>query len=257
MFHQMKLGCLPPKQDPRTLKLAKYLAPSKLPTPPASTNWRAKKTGWDMLGNDTAGDCTIACVGHMNELWSANDGASIPGYSDAQALAEYAAATGYDPNTGANDNGAVIVDILNRWRNVGIFGNKLGAYAEVALHDHIEVAAATWLFGCLDVGVQLPLAWQGTKLWTMPSHRLRFWQRWQWQPGSWGGHCVAIVDYDAQWLYAVSWGQIVQISWGAWDTYFVEAYACLNELWTGPDAKAPSGFDVAALNADLAAIGAQ
>ncbi|MDE2469901.1 MAG: hypothetical protein KGL35_14460 [Bradyrhizobium sp.] len=256
MFSQMKLGCLPPKHDPRTLKLAKYLAPAQLPTPPASTNWRAKKPGWDMLGNDRAGDCTIACVGHLDEVWAANNGDVQLGYTDQQALAEYAAATGYDPNTGANDNGAAIIDILNRWRQVGIFGNKLGAYASVTMHDHAEVATAIWLFGGVDAGVQLPLAWQGTKLWTTPSHRLRFWQRWQWQPGSWGGHCVSIVDYDAQWLYAVSWGQVVQISWDAWDTFFIEAYACLDSLWTDGTKPAPSGFDIAALNADLQAIGA-
>lgn len=255
MFSNMKLGCLPPKHDPRTLKLAKYLAPSALPAPPAQIGWQSKVPQWGVMLNDRIGCCTIAAAGHMDQLWSSVNGAPVVP-SDQQVLAEYEAVSGYDPNTGANDNGAAILDVMNRWRQLGLFGRKIGAYAAVSMHDHNEVATAIWLMGAINVGVQLPLAWQGTMTWDVPRHRLRFWQHWQWSQGSWGGHDVPIFGYDAQFLYAISWGQVVRITWEAWDAYFVEGYAAIDALWVDGTKPAPSGFDLNALAADLQAIGA-
>ncbi len=40
------------------------------------------------------------------------------------------------------------------------------------------------------------------------------------------------------------------MTWSFWDAYCDEAYACLSELWAGKK-PAPSGFDLAALKADL------
>ena len=41
-----RLGKLPPRLDPRTLKLAKYLAPG-LPKPPAALDWtQGQQAGW-------------------------------------------------------------------------------------------------------------------------------------------------------------------------------------------------------------------
>jgi hypothetical protein len=39
------------------------------------------------------------------------------------------------------------------------------------------------------------------------------------------------------------------MTWGFWDAYCDEAYACLSRDWAA--ARAPSGFDWAALDADL------
>lgn len=256
MFSQMKLGCKPPKHDPRTLRLAKYLAPAQLPPPPASVAWQDKVAGWSMMLNDRIGCCAIAAPGHMDQLWSTADGSTPVVPTDQQVLAEYSAVSGYDPQTGANDNGCAMLDVMNRWRQVGLFGRKIDAYAAVSLHDHAEVATAIWTLGGINTGVQMPLAWQNSNVWDVPRHRLRFWQHWQWSQGSWGGHDIPIFGYDQQFLYAVSWGQVIRITWAAWDAYFVEAYAALCNLWTGPDGKAPSGFDVAALQQDLQAIGA-
>lgn len=252
MFSQMKLGCLPPKQDFRTLKLASYLAPSVLPSAPASIDWQAKVASWPMMGNDQYGDCTIAAAGHMQQLWSTVNGAPVVP-SDQDVVNQYFALTG------GQDTGLALLDVMNAWRKSGLLGNQIGAYAAVTLSDHAEVAAAIWLFGAIDVGVQLPLAWQGTPNWQAPARHFIFarspWAQ-RWQKGSWGGHSIPLVAYDATNLYGVSWGQVVTISWAAWDQYFVEAYAAIDPLWVSGDKPAPSGFDVAHLAADLQAIGA-
>lgn len=253
MFSQMKLGCLPPKHDNRTLRLAKYLAPGTVPQAPALVDWQAKVASWPMMKNDTIGDCTIAAAGHLQQLWSTVNGSPVVPSDDAVAAQYFAL-------TGGADNGLPLLDVMNAWRQNGLMGNKIGAYAAVSLSDHAEVAAAIWLFGGIDVGVQLPLAWQGTPNWVAPARHFVFsWFPWarQWVKGSWGGHSIPIVGYDATSLYGVSWGQVVTISWAAWDAYFVEAYAPLDSLWVDGTKPAPSGFDLAALTADLQAIGAK
>lgn len=255
MFSQMKLGCLPKKTDKRTLRLAKYLQSPNVPTPPASVDWRDKVQSWPMYLNNHIGCCTIASVAHQEQLWSNADGAPVLP-TDNDVLTAYSAVSGYNPQTGANDHGAVLLDVQNYWRNTGVAGNKLGGYAEANIQDHRLIAVGVYLFGAMSVGVQLPLAWQGSDVWDVPGrhHLFRFWNRWA--PGSWGGHAVPVVSYDQQYLYVVSWGQIVKVTWPAWDQYFVEAYANFDSLWTGGDGKAPNGFDVPALTADLQSLGA-
>ncbi len=68
-------------------------------------------------------------------------------------------------------------------------------------------------------------------------------------PGSWGGHAVPVIAYDASGLTCITWGALKRMTWAFWDAYCDEAYACLSRDWAA--ARAPSGFDWAALDADL------
>ena len=88
-----------------------------------------------MMHNDTIGDCTCAAAGHLVMEWTANVGAETTP-ADADILAAYSAITGYDPKTGANDNGAVETDVLNYWRKTGIAGHKIMAYAALEPGNH-------------------------------------------------------------------------------------------------------------------------
>lgn len=69
------------------------------------------------------------------------------------------------------------------------------------------------------------------------------------QPGSWGGHCVFVPDYDANGLTCITWGAPKKMTWGFWGTYCDEAHALLS-----PDWQPPAGFDMAALQADLGTV---
>ena len=62
-----------------------------------------------------------------------NAGKKMATPSDKQVVAAYSAITGYNPSTGANDNGAVEIDVLNYWRQTGIAGHKIGAYVALGL----------------------------------------------------------------------------------------------------------------------------
>src|ERR1700689_1515906 len=124
--HKLKLGKSVARHDPRTLLMASYLTPA-LPAPPASFDL-AEKVGsaWGMMDNDQIGDCTCAAAGHLIMEWTANAGKKMVTPTDAQIVAAYSAITGYNPTTGANDNGANEVDGLNYWRQDGIAGHKMG-----------------------------------------------------------------------------------------------------------------------------------
>ena len=55
--------------------MSRYLIPAKLPTPPAEFGHDAVIGDWEMLGNDTVGDCVIAGALHETMLWTANGSA--------------------------------------------------------------------------------------------------------------------------------------------------------------------------------------
>jgi hypothetical protein len=240
----MKLGKHAPKNDPRTLRLAHYLLPS-LPAAPLSSDWGTKIERWGMMRNDAVGDCTCATAGHMIETWSSVAG-SLRIITDAEVIKAYSAVSGYDPATGANDNGAVEVDVLNYWRKTGIGGHKIGAYAAVNPKNPDHVKAGCWLFGGLYLGLALPLSAQSQDVWDVARRNGR--------AGSWGGHAVNVVAYDKNALTCVTWGARKQMTWRFFEKYCDEAYALISSDWVNGKKKAPSGFDLAALQADLNAL---
>src|ERR1700690_4287507 len=86
------------------LQLSKYTA-ALAPTP-VKVYWEYGVKGpWGMLGNDRVGDCEIARIAHMLMLFTAHTGSMVIPTLD-EVIAVYSAITGYDPATGANDNGA-------------------------------------------------------------------------------------------------------------------------------------------------------
>lgn len=241
-----KLGKLPARHDARTLQMAQYLAPGALPKIPSKFDWTGKVRSFGEMLNNQVGDCTIAAAGHLIQIWTANDGVEtiLP---DSTILSAYSAVSGYDPATGDNDNGAVELDVLKYWRTHGIGGHKIQAFValEPANHDHVK--AASFLFGGCYIGLALPLSAQNQKVWAVPSGGLHG----HGQPGSWGGHAVPVVAYDAHGLTVVTWGALQRMTWGFWRAYTEEAYAVLSHDFLGADSIAPNSFDLAQLQADL------
>lgn len=243
-----KLGKLTARHDKRTLQLAKYLT-SALPLPPATCDWTTKVTSWPMMMNDQLGDCTCAAAGHLIELWTANSGSLIVP-TDQQIVAAYEAITGYNPATGANDNGAVETDVLNYWRQNNIGGYGIVGYAALEPHNHQHVMDAVYLFGGCYIGVSLPTSAQNQTVWSVPPGGAVG----DGAPGSWGGHAVPIVAYDQRGLTCITWGAPLTMTWQFWDTYCEESYAILSNNWFNGQNKAPNGFDLATLQADLSQV---
>jgi hypothetical protein len=242
-----KLGKRPVRYDPRTLQLANYLRSEALPPTPPSIDWGAKVEVWAMFANDRVGCCTCAAAGHLIMDWTANDAPKMLVPTDQQILKTYSDITGYDPKTGANDTGAYALDVLNHWRRKGVAKRRILAYTALEPGNHGHVRDALYLFGGCYLGLALPVSAQKQKVWSVPPGGAKG----EGAPGSWGGHAVSIVGYDARGLVVVTWGAVKRMTWGFLDAYCDEAYAVLSGDWTGRDLRAPNGVDLAALQADL------
>lgn len=219
---------------------------AQLPAPPARillTEPEAAVAYAGTLGNATAGDCTIAGVGHLIERWSASVGPAVA-FTDAQALAIYSQLEGYDPATGQPDDGLVETDVLDAWQRSGLYGNTLAGYSTVDPRDANHIRQTIWVYGGIYLGLDLPQsADQQTDAgqpWTVPL----------WSPIL-GGHCVVGLEYDANYLYVGTWGRRQPVAWDFVLRYFDAAYAPANAAWVGPDGKTPGGLTLADLTGDL------
>jgi len=110
------------------------------------------------------------------------------------------------------------------------------------------VETAAWLFGGLYIGLQMPLTAQAQKVWDWTGSLAG-----PARPGSWGGHAVDVVRYDKNGLTVVTWGRLQELTWQFWDRYCDEAYCMLSDDFL-EKGNAPNGFDLAALEADLALV---
>ena len=245
-----KLGKHQPTFDTRTLLFGKYLT-SELPAPPATKDYSRAVTTWPMMGNDAYGDCTCAAAGHMIEEWTANNGNQkvLP---DAQILAAYKHFAGNNPDAGAN-----MLDVLKYWRKHGIGGDKITAFVQLEPKNDIQAKDAINLFGNCYIGVALPdfAVAQGTDFlktpWVVPPKG----PVGDAAPNPNNGHCIPAVGYDERNLYVVTWGARKTMSWQFYNAYADEVFAVLSNDWINAKlGVAPSGFNLAALNQDLAAI---
>lgn len=144
-------------------------------------------------------------------------------------------------------HGYNILDRLKYWRRSSMFGNFLWAFAAVDLTNVEAVKSAVNAFGGLDIGVNLPSAWQDSDVWDIGSGR-------GYRPGSWGGHSVPIVGYDENYLFVSTWGEIVPMTWAALPVFCDEGYALIDPTWLANGAVTPSNYDLETLHRDLKAL---
>jgi hypothetical protein len=251
---KLKLGKQAARYDPRTLMMASYTT-AALPTPPDAYDLTTKMQGpWGMMENDELGDCTCAAAGHLIMEWTANAQAAMVTPTDQQIVDAYSAITGYNPATGANDNGAVELDVLNYWRQQGIAGRKITAFVGLEPANHMHVMDSVFIFGGCYIGLQLPRSAQAQtqnhQPWSVPSQGTTG----DGAPGSWGGHAVPVVAYDARGVTVVTWGLLQLMTWTFWEAYCEEAYAILSPDYLTAGQTNPQGFDLQQLQSDLAGL---
>jgi len=236
-----KLGKLPAKHDPRTLRLSKYLA---LPSAPDPIDWgKAVTVPWQMDGNDQYGCCFEAMGAHALMTWTANAGTIFVPTTE-QVLAAYSAATGFDPNDPKTDQGTVMLDGLKYLRSTGIGGQKIGAFVAVDPKNHAEVMSALYLFGALLIGVQFPKDWMDAPVWDVSTAPIE------------GGHAIVGVkgSMAAGLLEIITWGEGRTLTLAGLDQNCDELFVSLPPEWIEDNGKAPNGFDMQTLTADLAAV---
>jgi hypothetical protein len=246
-----KLGKSRPKIDSRTLQFGAYLTP-QLPPPPPAVDYAKAVSTWPMMGNDKYGDCTCAAAGHMIEQWTANTGQekTLP---DQDILHAYKHFAGNNADAGAN-----MLDVLNYWRKTGIGGDKITAFAQLEPKNDIQLRDAINIFGACYIGLALPDFAVPPDVdflkipWLVPAGG----PSGNAAPNPNNGHCVPAVAYDQRSIYVVTWGAIKSMSWQFYDAYMDESFAVLSSDWVNKKVgTSPSGFNMAALQQDLAAIG--
>jgi hypothetical protein len=234
-----KFGCRPGKV-PVGLRDLTYYAAGSLPQAPPVSPAPVISPDWGMDGNDTYGDCGVAGGNHGFMACAAitGSGETFPGA--AQIIAYYLA------YTGGQDDGVVLADYLGYVRKTGFFGHTVSLYAPVSVSDVPTLSFAVYAYGFAYTGISVTQA-------MMDAVQGPSWQPWtaeMAQGASIGGHCIPLVGYDDQYLYAVTWGQVQKISYPAWHIMAQEAWAVI----TGEFSGGVRGISPAALAADLPAL---
>ena len=189
-----------------------------LPTFPANFGHANAFPGdsWNMLGNGPddsvfqgfqgCGDCAWAGPAHeIMESFRAV-GKPVPAISGKTVVDQYSAYSGYDPETGANDTGSNVQDVL-AWRTSKGFlddtgtAHKIGQYIALTPGSLQELWEAVWLFERAGIGFTVQEAQQ-----------IQFGDNkpWDYVPGSptVGGHYVPVMGRYG----LVSWARRVSFT---------------------------------------------
>lgn len=248
---KMKLGCKELTYKPSDLMFAHFRDKSPLPPLPKKFGHSDLVTGgWGMFGNDVAGDCVFAGAAHETMLFNAMAGRKV-NFTTAGVLSDYAAVTGYNPGTGANDNGTDPRAAMDYRRKTGIVDSigvrhKIGAYLFLEPGNLTEIEEALYLFGAVGLCVNLPASAQDQfgrgKPWSVVAN----------SPID-GGHYIPVVKKDSK-FYVVTWEKEIEMTVSFLKKYCSAAIAILSPEIIGATGKTLEGFDMAQLQAVLAAL---
>jgi len=189
---------------------------------------------------DGVGDCGVAALNHLF-MGAAADTAHHESFPTPDQIVNY-----YLKYTGGEDSGVVLSQFLAYARQNGFYGHTVSAYAPVAVHDVNTLRFAINAYDAAYVGItvsnDMMAATEGPGPWTWTLDDL--------SGSELGGHCIILAGYDSNWLYGITWGQVVRIAYPAWHQMSDEAWAILpGEIVTaGTDGH---GISLAALQADL------
>ena len=146
------LGKLPAKSDSRTLRFSSYLMQDVGRLPRAVDYARAfsSTNRWPWLANNRFPCCTCSAAGHMIAVWTANTRRTriVP---DSVVVRAYRLFVGdvHKPHKH-------MIDVLNYWRQSGIGGDHILAYAQLTPGDVNEAKLTIELFGACYIGLSLP-----------------------------------------------------------------------------------------------------
>jgi hypothetical protein len=246
----MKLGKLPARANSVTFRLRDYLPVSALPTPPTTAGHQTLVADWQMLGNDEYGDCVWAGAAHETMLWN-KEANHVVMFTETTVLSDYSAVTGFKPSDPNSDKGTDMQVAASYRRKTGVLDgsnkrHQVAAYLAITPGNKEELKQAIYLFGAVGVGIEFPASamtqFHAGKAWTVVSgSKIE------------GGHYIPACGYDGSYVYIVTWGKLIKMSWGFFAKYCDEAIAYVSaEMLTA--GKSPEGFNVTQLQTDLAQL---
>ena len=240
----MKFGKLPAVRSLKMASMSNHMNMRLVKSRPVRAWERDIVLG--MLGNDRIGLCTVAAMYHLRMTQRSVARAGSPLIvTDAEAISDYSAITGYD-GTEATDNGAVCLDVINWYKAKGII---LGA-ASVDVQNIEMVKAVIDIFGGIYTGFTVPQSMvdelnQGID----PTFKFLSNDK----PTN-EGHCVNWEGYGSIGSALDSWGKVYRTVWEFWQQWVTEAYAIVTPDWIKASGVSPSGLDLNGLIEDLSAV---
>lgn len=269
---ELKLGKKPSTVDERDLKFSDFkVAGTTYPVPHVGFGAEhiAKLTpSLTMMGNgpaapgdDIPAEWTAAAQGAGDCVWA--DAGNRVRYSNLLAgkevlvtgkecIEEYQTNTGYDPVTGANDNGTDMRTALNYARNTGILAHdgtrhKIGGYCALEPGHWTEMLEALAVFDIVSIGFQFRQCYMD---------QFNAGKPWQYEAASpvEGGHDVLVVDrLLVSQIGVLSWQRLQGFGAMVYTNDSDEAYGIFvpESMVAG---KGPEGFDMAQYTAALAAL---
>jgi len=253
---KLRLGKKTARKGAVRFQLDTYVDLTKLPAPPEEFGHGDALQDYGMLKNDWCGDCVIAGAAHETIVWR-KEAHLYYAFDDKCAVGDYSALTGFDPSqTDANgnnptDQGTDMQQAAEYRRTVGIvdslgWRHRIVAYMALQPGNVAQLVAATYLFDAVGVGIRFPASAQAQFEQGIP---------WSVVPGDpiEGGHYVPCVGRRNGLLDVITWGALHQMSPEFYQANCDEvvAYLTIENLISG---RTPEGFDLAQLQADLAAL---
>jgi hypothetical protein len=202
------------------------------------------------------GDCTIAEKGHQFAAMCVYAGYPEPLFHDKEIIAAYSAVSGYDPATGANDNGADPVTVLQYMSRTGLTDtaghvHKVAGYAAFGDPRNADLMAQVLnTFGSVSIAFDCTQNFEDDFSQGVPV---------TYDPGSpvVGGHMVCLQRRSVGGV-----GVLQEITWGAtqrvtrrYNWHQVQdAYAVVSEDWITANGTTIQGLDLEQLLADMSDV---
>lgn len=225
-------------------------APNVIPPDSTTANWASRVPSFPMDLNDQLGDCGITGMDHYQMSESQYGSGSSTSWGDSTCLQLYEQLGGYVQGDPSTDNGTVLQDNLNFWRNNAINGSKILAFGALRSWNWRQRLHALHAFGPGYIGMSLP-----------QSAEQQFPGDWTLVPGSppAGGHCVTIAAelMSTDDIRLTTWGAVVKASRAFFMATVSEYWVIITEAGIERNGVNQYGWDVTGMNEALAALTGQ
>lgn len=249
----MKLGKTPARPRPKDITLAEVVkAGTTLHQAPVGFGHYETVTDWQMLGNDQYGDCVWAGGDHETMMINAMNQRTVS-FTEENALADYAAVTGFNPDDPNTDQGTDMHAAMDYRRGTGLVDaqgqrHKIGAYVSLEPGNWAQMLEALRAFDFVAIGFEFP---------DYAMDEFNAGKPWTYRSGGQidGGHYVPVVGRPHSWTIAVvTWGAVQLMGRRFYEHYSDEAYGIVTPETLDGTGRTPEGLDLAALNFALAAL---
>lgn len=193
------------------------------------------KGQWGEYRNRQLLTCVPAAAAHLTISWCSVSGSPLIIPSETDVLDAYKAVSGFQESDIRSDKGCSMYRFMKHWRDKGLAGLRISRFVPIRKGDPDLLRTAVYWFGGCMIGLNMPASAREQISWEMSGNGRSS------QPGSWGGHAVAVIGYNSTHFIVISWGRRMLMSHDFYRTYNDEGYIALSGLhWTGASGRTPT-----------------